>query len=59
MPKRRRKGNSAEVEARLEEWRAKTPVEQLADLDRRLGVGIGARKQRKRIQAQIKRTRNG
>jgi hypothetical protein len=34
-------------------WRAKTPAEQLAALDARLGEGVGATKQRARIEAQI------
>lgn len=31
-------------------WRKLSPVQQLADLDRRLGKGVGAVKQRARLQ---------
>ena len=34
-------------------WAQLTPEQQLADLDRRLGKGIGAKKQRARIQYKI------
>jgi len=34
-------------------WRALSPKEQLAELDKRLGVGVGAVKQRKRIAAKM------
>jgi hypothetical protein len=34
-------------------WNSLTPQQQLADLDRRLGVGIGAAKQRAKIQSRI------
>lgn len=34
-------------------WQLLTPAEQLRDLDRRLGKGIGARKQRKHLHAKI------
>ena len=34
-------------------WRAKSPAEQIAELDRRLGAGQGARKQRARIAAAV------
>lgn len=40
----------AEAEARLAAWRALSPREQLAELDRRLGPGVGARRQRRRIE---------
>ena len=38
---------------RNETWAKLTPEQQLADLDRRLGKGIGAKKQRARIQYKI------
>ena len=30
-------------------WAALTPAQQLAELDKRLGVGVGAKKQRARL----------
>jgi hypothetical protein len=38
-----------EAEGRAEVWEGLTPEQQLATLDRRLGKGVGAVKQRKRI----------
>ena len=38
---------------RNEVWAQLTPEQQIADLDRRLGKGIGAKKQRARIQYKI------
>ena len=38
---------------RNEAWVQLTPEQQIADLDRRLGKGIGAKKQRARIQYKI------
>ena len=38
---------------RNEAWEQLTPEQQIADLDRRLGNGIGAKKQRARIQNKI------
>ena len=38
---------------RNEAWAQLTPEQQLSDLDRRLGKGIGAKKQRARIQYKI------
>lgn len=44
-----------EIEAeRLEWWRSLTPAKQLAELDRRLGKGVGAQRQRARLQALLK-----
>lgn len=40
-----------EGEVRNEAWRKLTTSEKLADLDRRLGKGIGARRQRKILEA--------
>jgi hypothetical protein len=42
-----------DIEGKLVAWRKLTPAEQLADLDRRLGKGVGAAKQRARIQAKL------
>ena len=42
-----------EAIVRNEAWAKLTPEQQLADLDIRLGKGIGAKKQRARIQHKI------
>ena len=42
-----------EAIVRNEAWAQLTPEQQIADLDRRLGKGIGAKKQRARIQSKI------
>ena len=42
-----------EAKVRNEAWAKLTPEQQLADLDRRLGKGIGAKKQRAKIQYKI------
>ena len=42
-----------EARVRNEAWAKLTYEQQLADLDRRLGQGIGAKKQRARIQYKI------
>ena len=42
-----------EAAVRNEAWAKLTYEQQLADLDRRLGQGIGAKKQRARIQYKI------
>ena len=42
-----------EATVRNEAWAKLTYEQQLADLDRRLGKGIGAKKQRARIQYKI------
>ncbi len=38
-----------EITSRREAWQSLSPQKQLAELDRRLGVGVGAGKQRARI----------
>ena len=38
-----------DAEARQEEWARLTPQQQLAELDSRLGKGIGAKKQRAKL----------
>ena len=43
----------SEAIVRNEAWAKLTPEQQIADLDRRLGKGIGAKKQRARIQYKI------
>ena len=42
-----------EAIVRNEAWAKLTPEQQIADLDRRLGKGVGAKKQRARIQYKI------
>jgi hypothetical protein len=42
-----------EGNARTEAWRALSPARQLAELDRRLGPGVGARRQRARLERLI------
>ena len=42
-----------EAKIRNEAWAKLTPEQQLASLDERLGKGIGAKKQRARIQYKI------
>ena len=42
-----------EAKVRNEAWAQLTPEQQIADLDRRLGKGIGAKKQRAKIQYKI------
>lgn len=43
------KRHREEHEARVDAWQALSPEEQLAELDKRFGVGKGATKQRERI----------
>lgn len=45
----RRARHREEAMLRLADWRELSPQARLATLDRRLGVGVGARKQRARI----------
>lgn len=54
MSKEDRKARLQEAQAREAAWRALGPAEQLALLDRRLGKGQGAKKQRARIAAALK-----
>ena len=42
-----------EAIVRNEAWAKLTPEQQLSELDKRLGKGIGAKKQRAKIQAKI------
>lgn len=42
-----------EAAARDAEWRKLTPRQQLASLDQRLGKGVGAKRQRARLQEMI------
>lgn len=42
-----------EAKARNDGWASLSPAEQLADLDRRLGQGVGARKQRAKTAAKL------
>jgi hypothetical protein len=48
-----KKRKREEAEARNAEWAALGPKKQLAELDRRLGEGVGAKKQRAKIQKKI------
>ena len=47
------KNKNTEAIERNEAWAQLTHEQQIADLDRRLGKGIGAKKQRARIQYKI------
>lgn len=49
MKDERKKARRLDVQASQKAWRALSATEQLAALDRRLGVGIGATKQRARL----------
>jgi hypothetical protein len=49
----RRKIRRQQSDERLEAWRELTLKEQLDALDGRLGKGLGAKKQRARIQAKL------
>lgn len=44
-----------EAEERNKKWRALTPQQQLQELDRRLGKGVGAIKTRNKINAALQR----
>lgn len=41
------------ADERAEHWNALSPAKQLSELDRRLGVGIGATRQRARLSAAL------
>ena len=41
-----------EGEERNDYWRKLTPAEQIASLDRRLGKGVGAKRQRAKLEKQ-------
>lgn len=49
----------AAAKARNDRWAIKGPKEQLADLDRRLGKGVGAAKQRAKILKRIAEEQRG
>jgi len=49
MKDEREKARRLDVQASQKAWRALSATEQLAALDRRLGVGVGAKKQRARL----------
>lgn len=51
----RKAGSVAENNRKAAEWAELSPSQQLAALDRRLGKGVGARKQRARIAAKLRR----
>ena len=44
-----------EAVARQEEWAKLSPQQQLAELDKRLGKGVGAKKQRAKIAKAIQK----
>lgn len=46
----RREERRKNAEQRNQEWQKLTPAQQLAELDARLGVGQGAKKQRQKIE---------
>lgn len=50
---RRKEERARKAQLSISQWRKLTPQEQLSSLDRRLGVGVGAVKQRKRLNEQI------
>jgi len=50
---RRKEEKRAEAEDRCDKWHALSPAKQLAELDRRLGKDVGAKKQRARIQEKL------
>lgn len=47
-----------QAEARVVEWQKLSPSQQWDELDRRLGPGKGAKKQREKIYAKLKEARN-
>lgn len=47
-----------QAEARVVEWQKLTPSQQWDELDKRLGPGKGAKKQRERIYKKLKEARN-
>ena len=46
---------SEEAEVRREERAKRTPQQQIAVLDKKLGVGVGAKKERARLKKQIQK----
>lgn len=50
---KRYRRNAEVIAKRLASWQALSPIEQLRALDDRLGPGVGAYKQRKRLQKLI------
>ena len=51
--KRSNNEKRSEADARNERWASLTPKQQLAELDLRLGIGVGAAKQRAKILKRI------
>lgn len=48
----------ADAQKRVDEWQLLTPSQQWDELDKRLGPGKGATKQRERIFKKLKEARN-
>lgn len=53
----RRKQRQEQAVIRQKFWSSLTPEQQLEDLDRRLGEGVGALKQRTKLKAEVERLR--
>ena len=51
-----RKHRQEEAKERNESWASLSPAAQLKELDRRLGPGMGAKKQRAKIKARVSGT---
>ncbi len=51
MYQKRREDQAAAFQARLKARAERSPAQQLAELDRRLGVGVGAVRERARLKA--------
>ena len=49
----RREDRDLEAFDRLERRYERTPAEQIAELDRRLGAGVGAKRERTRLMAEV------
>ncbi len=52
---RRRDQLRKEGEERNAKWRLLTPTDQLKELDRRLGKGLGATRQRRKLEQEVTR----
>ena len=54
----RKEKRREEAEKRNTRWRAMTPEKQLEELDKRLGKGKGAKKQRSKLLKKLKEAKN-